>query len=182
MRVEEVEPAALLGGVGDPADDWFVLVAVEELTWIGRERVRDNLDRLSPPFRDSMQAALEIGVDRYLEARRHRYGYARKVDELLGNDAVFVCPTMGHEGWLANGSLPATGEPAGGEGYNNGEANLTGHPSLSVPAGVSPNGIPFGLQITGPRFRDDMVLAFGEAWERANPWPGVAPGYEPFTI
>jgi amidase/aspartyl-tRNA(Asn)/glutamyl-tRNA(Gln) amidotransferase subunit A len=182
LPVEEVEPEALLDGVGDPADDWFVLVAVEELTWIGRERVRDNLDRLSPPFHDSMEAALEIGVDRYLEARRHRYGYARKVDELLGNDAVFVCPTMGHEGWLANGSLPATGEPAGGEGYNNGEANLTGHPSLSVPAGVSPNGIPFGLQITGPRFRDDMVLAFGEAWERANPWPAVAPGYEPFAI
>jgi Asp-tRNA(Asn)/Glu-tRNA(Gln) amidotransferase A subunit family amidase len=38
------------------------------------------------------------------------------------------------------------------------------------------------LQITGPRFRDDMVLAFGEAWERANPWPAVAPGYEPFMI
>lgn len=182
LPVEEIEPASLLGGVGDPADDWIVLVAIEELTWIGRERVRDNLDRLSPPFRDSMEAALEIGVDRYLEARRHRYGYARRMDELLGNDAVFVCPTMGYEGWLANGSLPATGEPAGGEGYNNGEANLTGHPALSVPAGVSPNGIPFGLQITGPRFGDDMVLAFGEAWERANPWPPVAPGYEPFAV
>lgn len=70
--------------------------------------------------------------------------------------------------------------PAGGEGYNTGEANLTGHPALSVPAGVSPNGIPFGLQITGPRFRDDLVLDVGAAWEAANPWPPVAPGYEPF--
>lgn len=182
LPVEEIEPSSLFGGIGDPAHDWFVLVAVEELTWIGRERVRENLDRLSPSFRGAMESALEIGVDRYIEARRRRFGYSRWMDEVLGDDAVFVCPTMGYEGWLADGSLPETGEPAGGEGYNNGEANLTGHPALSIPAGVSPNGIPFGLQITGPRFRDDMVLAFGEAWERANPWPLVAPGYEPFRI
>jgi len=69
---------------------------------------------------------------------------------------------------------------AGGEGYNTGEANLTGHPALSVPAGLSPNGIPLGFQITGPRFRDDLVLDVGAAWEAANPWPPVAPSYEPF--
>jgi Asp-tRNA(Asn)/Glu-tRNA(Gln) amidotransferase A subunit family amidase len=182
LPIGEIEPASLFDGIGDPADDWFVLVAVEELTWIGREQVRENLDRLSPSFRENMESALEIDVDRYLEARRNRYGYASRMDELLGADGVFICPTMGYEGWLANGSLPETGEPAGGEGYNNGEANLTGHPALSVPAGVSPNGIPFGLQITGPRFRDDLVLAFGEAWERANPWPAFAPGYEPFAV
>ena len=51
-----------------------------------------------------------------------------------------------------------------------------------MPAGVCPNGIPFGLQITGPRFRDDLVLNMGEAWEAANPWPLAAPGYEPFAI
>jgi hypothetical protein len=24
------------------------------------------------------------------------------------------------------------------------------------------------------------VLAFGAAWERARPWPGVAPGFDAF--
>ena len=57
---------------------------------------------------------------------------------------------------------------------------MTGHPALSVPAGVCPNGVPFGLQITGPRFADGCVLALGAAWERARPWPRVAPGYEEF--
>ena len=77
----------------------------------------------------------------------------------------------------------APARPArGSRPYNTGETNITGHPSLTVPAGVCPNGIPFGLQITGPRFRDDLVLNLGEAWEVANPWPLVAPGYEPFAI
>jgi len=129
-----------------------------------------------------MEYALGITLDRYVEARRNRFAYTRAMDELLGEDAVFVCPTLGYEGWRADGMLPDTDDVAGGEGYNTGEANLSGHPALSLPAGLSPNGIPFGLQVTGPRFRDDLVLMFGEEWEAANPWPRIAPGYQPFAL
>ena len=66
------------------------------------------------------------------------------------------------------------------DGYNVGEFNLSGHPSLSVPAGTCRNGIPFGLLVNGPRWRDDLVLAFAAAWEEARPWPPVAPGHDPF--
>jgi amidase/aspartyl-tRNA(Asn)/glutamyl-tRNA(Gln) amidotransferase subunit A len=66
------------------------------------------------------------------------------------------------------------------EAYNTQLANMTGHPALSVPAGISGNGVPFGLQITGPRFADDLVLAVGATWEAAAPWPATAPGYDPF--
>lgn len=180
LPVEEIAPASIFASGGDPGEDWFVTVAVERLLALGREPVKAGLDHLSPPFRSAMEYALGITLDRYVEARLNRFGYTRRMDDLLGEDAVFVCPTLGYEGWLADGKLPGTEGPAGGEGYNTGEANLTGHPALSVPAGISPNGIPFGLQITGPRFRDDLVLDVGAAWEAANPWPLVAPGYEPY--
>jgi amidase/aspartyl-tRNA(Asn)/glutamyl-tRNA(Gln) amidotransferase subunit A len=36
------------------------------------------------------------------------------------------------------------------------------------------------MMLTGPRFRDDLVLAVAERWEAAEPWPLAAPGYEPF--
>ena len=48
---------------------------------------------------------------------------------------------------------------------------MTGHPAISVPAGVTPDGVPFGLEITAPRFRDGMALTAAEAGERTNPWP-----------
>ncbi|MGH2579733.1 MAG: amidase family protein, partial [Actinomycetota bacterium] len=182
LPVEEVGPATIFTFGGDPGEDWFVTVAVERLHVLGRELVQANLEELSPSFRSDMEYALGITLDRYMEARLNRFEYARRMDELLGEDAMFVCPTLGYEGWLADGTLPGTDRPAGGEGYNTGEANLTGHPALSVPAGLSPNGIPFGLQITGPRFRDDLVLDVGAAWEAAHPWPATAPGYEPFAI
>ena len=182
LPVEEIEPSSIFAFGGDPGEDWYVLVAAEELQAIGRDRVVANMDELSPPFRSTMEYALGITLDRYVEARRNRFAYTRAMDELLGEDAVFVCPTLGYEGWRADGMLPDTDDVAGGEGYNTGEANLSGHPAVSLPAGLSPNGIPFGLQVTGPRFRDDLVLTFGEEWEAANPWPRIAPGYEPFAL
>ncbi len=36
---------------------------------------------------------------------------------------------------------------------------LAGHPALSLPVGVDRNGMPFGLQIVGPRGGDTLVLA-----------------------
>ena len=68
----------------------------------------------------------------------------------------------------------------GPEVYNCAAQNVTGHPSISVPAGTLANGLPFGLQFTGPRFRDDLLVELAASWERARPWPRAAPGYRAF--
>jgi Asp-tRNA(Asn)/Glu-tRNA(Gln) amidotransferase A subunit family amidase len=64
--------------------------------------------------------------------------------------------------------------------YNTEVANMTGLPAISLPAGVCPNGVPFGLQVMAPRFRDGLLLDLAELWERERPWPLVAPGYDSF--
>ena len=65
---------------------------------------------------------------------------------------------------------------------NTNPANVTGHPAISVPAGVlASNGVPFGIQFLGPRYRDDLLLALAAAWERIAPWPASARGYELFA-
>ena len=55
-----------------------------------------------------------------------------------------------------------------------GPGNLTGLPSLSVPCGLH-NGMPVGLQIMGPAFREDLVLNTGYAIEKTNPLQGNKP-------
>src|SRR5258708_10800958 len=42
---------------------------------------------------------------------------------------------------------------------------LPGHPAVSLPVGLDRNGMPFGLQIVGPRGGDAMVLAVAHALE-----------------
>jgi aspartyl-tRNA(Asn)/glutamyl-tRNA(Gln) amidotransferase subunit A len=48
--------------------------------------------------------------------------------------------------------------------------NLTGQPAASVPAGVTDEGLPVGLQIVGRRNADRTVLAASAAYEAACPW------------
>lgn len=49
--------------------------------------------------------------------------------------------------------------------------NLTGNPVASIPCGVSPDGMPIGLQIVGRRLDDALVLRASRAFEKAMPWP-----------
>ncbi len=176
----EVTPWAL---PAQADDDWFTIVAVEELTWIGRDRVRERMDDLAGNTRELLGHALTISVDAYVAARRRRFEYTRAVDELVGTDTIVVSPTMTVEGFYADGRKVGRDEiGTESEDCNTQLLNLTGSPALSVPAGVSDNGVPFGLQIAGPRFADDLVLAVGAAWEAARPWPAVAPGYQPYGI
>jgi len=180
LPVEPVEPQALFRA-GNPDLDWFVLAGPEHVSELGRGFLEANLDRLHPTTRGFMEEAMRVTIDEYLAARRRRFEYVRELDELLGEDAVIATPTLAVEGWSAEGVMAGGSEPGlPAEVYNTAVQNVTGHPAISVPAGTLPNALPFGLQLTGPRFRDDMLLDLADAWERARPWPTSAPGYAPF--
>lgn len=53
--------------------------------------------------------------------------------------------------------------------------NLSWHPAATVRVGLSHEGLPMGMQIVGPRHRDDLVLQAAHAFERERPWHGVWP-------
>jgi amidase/aspartyl-tRNA(Asn)/glutamyl-tRNA(Gln) amidotransferase subunit A len=53
--------------------------------------------------------------------------------------------------------------------------NLTGHPAASLPAGLSSNGLPVGIQVVGRKFADADVLLASKAYETARPWAQYYP-------
>ena len=53
--------------------------------------------------------------------------------------------------------------------------NLTGQPAISVPCGLTADGLPAGLQIVGRRFADATVLRAAAAFEEIAPWAHVRP-------
>jgi len=54
--------------------------------------------------------------------------------------------------------------------------NYTGHPAISVPAGLTPLGLPVGMQIIGRRHADASVLNMAARFERMQPWFQGYPG------
>ena len=55
-------------------------------------------------------------------------------------------------------------------------ANLAGICGLSVPCGFSDDGLPIGLQVLGPAFKEETVLRVGHAYEQSTDWHKRTPG------
>ena len=53
--------------------------------------------------------------------------------------------------------------------------NMTGQPAASVPAGLTSDGLPVGLQIVGRHLADVTVLQAAAAYEAARPWAHLRP-------
>ena len=58
--------------------------------------------------------------------------------------------------------------PYGDQIHWPGLATMPGLPATAIPAGQSPEGLPVGVQLIGPRYREDLCLFAGEAIEAAG--------------
>jgi Asp-tRNA(Asn)/Glu-tRNA(Gln) amidotransferase A subunit family amidase len=54
-------------------------------------------------------------------------------------------------------------------------ANLAGLPSISVPCGLTPSGLPVGLMLTGSPFSDERLLAIGADYQTHTDWHELRP-------
>ncbi len=95
---------------------------------------------------------------------------ARVFDEV----DFLLTPTVPYDPPPARGPFPAETEgrrqvPAGVAAFTI-PFNLSWHPAATVRAGLSKAELPIGLQIVGPRHRDDLVLRAARLFERARPW------------
>lgn len=176
LPVERREPGWFFPGT-HPDIDWFTIATAEHARMFGRAAIQERLGLLHPASREFLSAGLAVTIEDYLAARRRRFEHAARLEEILGADGVLVTPSVAVGGFPAEGTdalMPA-------EVYSTAIQNMTGLPAISVPAGLLPNGMPFGLQLTGPRFSDLTLLELAERWERSAPWPLSAPGFETFT-
>ena len=88
-----------------------------------------------------------------------------------GGEGRWVFPLRGRG--VPRGTLPPG--PAGMAVLHGMLANLANLPAISVPAGSTADGLPVGLQVIGPRYGEDLLLAAAARYERARPWPRHAP-------
>ena len=178
-RVTWLEPEGLFVD-GDPDLDWFINTSAEHVASLGREWVNEHMAEFHVATQEFLAAGLRVSIDEYLAARRRRYHYVRKVDELLSPNGVLLTAAVAAEGWLADGRMGPEADVHGLEPavYLTALQNVTGHPAISLPFGHLPSGVPFGLQITAEHYHDHHLIDMATLMEAAYPWARVAPGYE----
>ena len=114
-----------------------------------------------------------ISAAEYIERRRELEQARRGVGQVFADVDVLVTPTMPMP-------APAIAElKANPEALRPGELkllrntrpfNVWGLPAIAVPCGFTQSGLPIGLQIAGPHWREDLVLQLAHAYEQATAW------------
>lgn len=112
-------------------------------------------------------ALIRRGGVPYAKARNLLPHLRAAYDDALTQYDVLVMPTVpGTADTLPKGSPGdfALLERALGKAFNTSPFNVTGHPAISVPAGLV-DGLPAGMMIVGKRFDDATVLKVADAFE-----------------
>jgi aspartyl-tRNA(Asn)/glutamyl-tRNA(Gln) amidotransferase subunit A len=98
----------------------------------------------------------------YLRAQALRGQLRADLGALFDRVDVIAGPAVP---WVAPAEDPAiTGQGGDGEMLASGLANMTGHPALSLPCGLSES-LPVGLQLMGRRGEDAGLLSIARAIE-----------------
>jgi len=146
----------------------------------GMDLLADHAGEMSPEFVEMLEATADQTL---IEAKRDDHVRSTVFDAL--QDAfetydLLVTPTL---------AVPPVENAGPGEGETVGPTevdgepvdpligwclthpiNMTGHPAASVPAGLTDDDLPVGMQLIGRRFADEDVLAGAGAIERVRPW------------
>ena len=125
-----------------------------------------------------IEKALELDVRAVTGSERLRTGYWHQVRRFLQRYDYILAPTVGAPAFCLDQELPAItgGKSVFHDIFLTAYAfSVTGLPAMSVPCGFTVAGLPVGLQIVGPRLREDRVLAAAAAYAAACPQHFRAP-------
>ena len=135
------------------------------------ERIRPELGRT---FLKSLDSAKDLSINDHLKIQAIRTDLNRVLWEYFERFDLLLTPTMPTEAFRAEGPPPSEIDghaiPLLGAVAFTYPFNLSGHPAATVRAGFTESGLPAGLQIIGPRYRDDLVLQAAYAYELSCPW------------
>ncbi|MGE6323541.1 amidase [Pseudomonas oryzihabitans] len=149
------------------------------------EAWRHAPERFDPVIGAQIEAGVAVTGTSLVRLASMRDRIVQTTAELFDQIDLLLCPTVPVEPWPHDqlGPKEIGGRPAGPRDHAcfTPLFNQAGLPALSVPCGLGARGLPLGLQIIGPRFYDDEVLAVGAFVERtlaldmASPCLSVAP-------
>lgn len=151
------------------------------------ERVRDTPEQVGPNVRANVEEGLRYSALDVTQALKQQTVLYKNWQSFFSRFDVILSPavTLSPRPWSE--LYPAEIDGKATRTYFHWLAlayavTVVGHPAISLPVGLDRNGMPFGLQIVGPRGGDAKALAVAAALERvlagdprtARPVPDIA--------
>ncbi len=127
----------------------------------------------------ALDMAKEYGIDDAARVDTTRQQVNEALADLFEHVDLVLAATNPDDPYPAQGPSPTHVGAVEVDAFNTGRLtmpmNLSGLPAITVPAGLSPRGLPVGLQIIAPRHHDALLLDVALQLERERPWPLLAP-------
>jgi aspartyl-tRNA(Asn)/glutamyl-tRNA(Gln) amidotransferase subunit A len=166
LEVERADP-----GFTDPIEAFGVLWAAGAAQWLDRFPA-DRTGDLDLGLAELWERGRGLTAADYLAANDNRMALGLTMGGFHEHYDVLITPTVPIPAFEAGHDVPP------GSGLSSWPEwtpftypfNLTQQPAATVPAGVTSDGRPVGLQVVGPRHSDDLVLAVCRAFEVVMPW------------
>ncbi len=144
--VEDVALAEDFGGLSEASE---IISNVERARAMAHEW-QHHRKRISPQLSRRTTAGLETPNSRYVEALRFAELCRIQLDMSLAGVDALIAPAASGE---APAGLESTGDPAFQAFWT-----LLHVPTISLPTHRGPTGLPVGIQLVAPRYRDKALL------------------------
>jgi aspartyl-tRNA(Asn)/glutamyl-tRNA(Gln) amidotransferase subunit A len=166
--------------------DLHQIVVKCESASIHRATLRARPGDLSARARSVLYDGLFIPATCYLEALSMRAPLLeRHLEAVFGQADALLAPVSGESA----SRIQDLGSPLVDQNMRFAASarftrfsNYLGTPSLALPAGFSPGGLPIGLQLIGRPFEEPELLAIGHALLEATGWHRYVPPFVPQVV
>jgi aspartyl-tRNA(Asn)/glutamyl-tRNA(Gln) amidotransferase subunit A len=121
-----------------------------------QDLIQNKPEAYGPKLRDLVQMGLLIDATSYLRARRIRRHYQREMAALFAHFDILLTPG-------APGPAPAgmaTGDPVMQAPWS-----LADFPTMTLPCGLSANGMPLGIQLSAAPLHEGLLIEAAKAIE-----------------
>ena len=95
-----------------------------------------------------------------------------ELDKLLASFDLLLMPVMGRAAWTLD-ALAQAGRDVDAVAARlryTAPFDMSGHPTLTLPGGMTKEGVPTGFQIVGRAFDEAGILAAGHAYQQQTDW------------
>jgi amidase len=167
----EIVDVALPGDFNNGSRDWVALCAVE--TALAHEATYPSrAAEYGPVLAGLIEMGRRLSGLEIARLQVRRAALTGGLNKLLAGLDLLLMPVMGRAVWSLE-TLAAGGrdpEAVAARLRYTAPFDLSGHPTLTLPGGMSRDGVPTGFQIVGRAFDEGAILAAGHAYQQSTDW------------